>query len=120
MLRVDGKQVPVWIGRRLEYARRHGWTGTVLSGYRTRDEQARAAREYSERIGIPIAELYPRGVFASRHLGRRWPDGAVDVTDPAGLARAMQRYMRAGGTRPLRGNGYALRLDPSHFSSDGH
>lgn len=92
----------------------------MISGHRSRAAQLRAAQEYSVRVGVPITLLYPRGVYSSRHLGRRWPDGAVDVTDPDGLELAMEKWTAGGGTRPLVGNGAVLRNDRPHFSSDGH
>lgn len=115
----DGHRVPVWVARRLEYARHHGWNGTVISGWRSEADQVRAAQEYAARVGQPLHVLYPRGVLTSRHLGKRWPGGAVDVTDPNGLELAMERWTVDGHFRPLRGNGYALASDRSHFSRDG-
>ncbi len=113
---IDGKPVARWIVPRLLYARRNGWRGSVISGYRSPEAQMRAAREYAARVGRSLDELYPAGVLASNHVGSSWPRGAVDVTDPVGLARAMELWAAEGKPRPLRAR---IPGDPGHFSASG-
>lgn len=108
--------VAPWIRSRLRYARKHGWTGAVISGWRSRSSQLQAAQEYSRRVGRPLEQLYPAGVYASNHLGLRWPSGAVDVTDPAGLELAMRSWVAEGKPRPLLSR---IPGDPGHFSASG-
>jgi hypothetical protein len=116
-MRMDGILVAPWIWWRLRYARRHGWKGRVLSGHRSRQRQLHAAQQYAARVGRSLDVLYPSGVYASHHLGWRFPSGAVDVTDWEGLRRAMTRWASEGKPRPLL-NGIAGDL--GHFSASGH
>ena len=96
----DGKPVANWIASELKWARAHGWGGTVTSGYRSRAEQAR---------------IYNSGVRpaakpgTSNHEFTAFPGGAVDVTDPQGLARVLAQNPNA----KLK---WAGGKDPVHFS----
>lgn len=113
----DGKLVPRWMAAQaLAPARASGiWRGYVFSGYRS--------PEYSEQLcynmcGAPSCPGRCAG-RASNHAappsGRGYAyEGAVDVTDSAGL----QRWCRAHGN-PIRGNGEALPSDTPHFSRSG-
>ena len=115
----DGCQVVRWCGAELRFARRHGWTGRVFSGQRSRARQLAAAIGYAARHGLTLRQAYPSGVYASNHVGTSWPKGAVDVTDPEGLARALRvAHSRPRGRR-LRWALDAGLDDPPHFSASG-
>lgn len=95
----EGKKVAAWILPELEYARRHGWKGSVTSGFRSRAEQER---------------IYNSGVRpaakpgTSNHEGDEFPRGAVDVSDAETLARILKRRR----SRLV----WAGSRDPVHFS----
>jgi len=97
----DGKLVAAWIKPALEYARQHGWKGTVNSGYRSFADQTR---------------IYNSGVRpaarpgTSNHEGTQYPRGAVDVSDAPTLARILQKSPYG---RRLQ---WAGAKDPVHFS----
>lgn len=115
----EGRVVVRWISKELRRGRRRGWSGEVISGWRSRAHQARAAREYAARRGLPVSALYPNGVQASNHRGTRWPYGAVDVTMPEELARAL-----SGPEKPWRGRRLRWAIeqghnDRTHFSASG-
>lgn len=101
MRQVDGKPVCAWIAEELEAAKQAGWSGSVVSGYRSVAEQAAACAGTSG----PCA---PPG--QSNHQGTAWPKCAVDVSDPEGLARALPRGSRLKWTGRTIG-------DSPHFSS---
>ncbi len=96
-----GKQVAGWIAPALQWARQHGWTGGVTSGFRSLADQTR---------------IYNSGVRpaarpgTSNHEGADFPRGAVDVSQAQQLAQI------------LKGSPYASQLqwagakDPVHFS----
>ncbi len=115
----DGHPVADWIVPRLEFARRAGWRGVVLSGVRTEDEQLKAAAHYAAQLGRTVAEVYPHGALASNHVGDRLPRGAVDVTHPDELDNAMVGWRATGRPHPLV---WAARTigDRAHFSANGH
>lgn len=92
----------------------------MLSGYRSPAQQLAAAHSYATRVGASLWQLYPNGPLSSSHLGKRYPAGAVDVTDPAGLERALASAPAWVKRKPLVGNGRAIRNDPGHFSRTGH
>lgn len=102
-----GKTVAAWIAPALQAARQNGWKGAVTSGYRSFADQTR---------------IYNSGVRpaakpgTSNHEGTTFPRGAVDVTDPQGLSRALQNTPYA---RKLQ---WAGGKDPVHFShpENGH
>lgn len=97
----EGKQVAAWVAPALAYARARGWKGTVTSGLRSYADQQR---------------IYDSGVRpaarpgTSNHEGTQYPRGAVDVSDPQGLARILARSPYAGKLV------YAGAKDPVHFS----
>lgn len=105
----DGETVAAWIVPWLQKARASGlWHGSVTSGYRT--------PSYSESLCLKMcgAPSCP-GTCAGRssnHSGKRFPEGAVDVSDPAGFAAAMRAVHG-----PLRND---LPADRGHFSVTGH
>jgi hypothetical protein len=118
-LEFDGKPVAAWIVPRLDFARRHGWRGRVLSGYRTPAAQKAAGRRYAAALRKPIEQVYPSGVLASNHCRTLWPGGAVDVTEPERLDIAMTLWKMRGHGRPLVWGGPVIG-DFAHFSHDGH
>jgi len=97
----EGKQVAAWIAPALAYARKHGWRGTVTSGYRTFADQTR---------------IYNSGVRpaakpgTSNHEGTQFPRGAVDVSDAQTLARILQNSPYGQRLK------WAGAKDPVHFS----
>jgi hypothetical protein len=99
------KPIADWIVPILEWAYRHGWTGTVTSGYRTFYEQAQlnAAGAYSAPAGV------------SNHETTVYPGGAVDVTSPSQLISVLRTYP---GPEKLIG-GVLGPIDPEHFSATG-
>lgn len=101
---MDGKPVVGWIAQILQKAKRAGWHGTVTSGVRTKAEQLQAAKNYG-------LQHYPNGPLASNHVEGH--NGAVDVSDPEGLKRALQKL----GINRLRND---MPEDPVHFSATGH
>lgn len=99
------KPIADWIVPVLEWAYRHGWAGTVTSGYRTFYEQAQlnAAGAFSAPAGL------------SNHETTVYPGGAVDVTDPSQLIDVLRTYP---GPMKLIG-GVLGPVDPEHFSATG-
>jgi tape measure domain-containing protein len=106
---IDGKPVAAWIAPIIQWAKQHGWHGAVTSGYRTDAQQIAAASHYG--LGH-----YPNGPLASNHVRTDWPGGAVDVTDPSGLAAVLANYH---GARNLVWGGPVMG-DYVHFSANGH
>lgn len=99
----DGKPVCKWIAVELQWAREHGWTGSLNSGYRSAADQARVCAETSN----PCA---PPGT--SNHQGKKYPKGAADVTNEAELNKVLAK--KPG--RKLYWTGKAIGDNP-HFSS---
>lgn len=97
----DGKQVAGWIAPALEYARAHGWKGTVSSGYRT----------YAQQKAIYDSGVRPAAKpGTSNHEGAQFPAGAVDVTNAQQLSSILARS-------PYRQQLiWAGAKDPVHFS----
>lgn len=109
----DGKPVANWIVPILKWARNdapHRWHGKVNSGYRTAAEQQAAATNYG------LQHYGAGGPQASNHRGTAYPRGAVDVSDAAGLARALKDYK---GSPTLVWAGPTIG-DWVHFSANGH
>jgi hypothetical protein len=115
----DGHPIAPWLLPRLEYARRNGWRGVVISGYRTNAQQLAAASHYAAQLGKTVRQVYPEGPLASNHCGLQWPRGAVDVTEPEGLNLAMDLWRRSGRKHPAVWGGPVIG-DNAHFSSNGH
>lgn len=97
----DGKKVASWIIPALSYGRAHGWTGTVTSGFRTYQEQERIWNSGVRPAAKP---------GTSNHEGAIYPRGAVDVSDAAGLDRALK------GSKYQSVLIWAGSKDPVHFS----
>jgi hypothetical protein len=97
----DGHPVAPWIVPILQYARRTGWRGHVVSGYRSLSEQLR---------------IYNSGVRpaakpgTSNHGKLKYPGGAVDVTNPQELSTILLHSQYATVLV------YAGAKDPVHFS----
>lgn len=97
----EGHKVAAWIKPALEFARQHGWTGQVTSGYRSYADQQR---------------IYNSGVRpaakpgTSNHEFTAYPGGAVDVSAAQQLAQILARSPYAGKLV------YAGAKDPVHFS----
>jgi hypothetical protein len=97
----EGHKVAAWIAPALEYARKHGWKGTVTSGFRSFADQTR---------------IYNSGVRpaakpgTSNHEGAEFPRGAVDVSDPQTLSRILAKSPYADKLK------WAGAKDPVHFS----
>lgn len=97
----EGTKVAAWIAPELKWARAHGWTGKVSSGFRSFQEQT---------------DIYNSGVRpaakpgTSNHEGTEFPRGAVDVTNAQQLADILRR--KPGGSALS----WAGAKDPVHFS----
>lgn len=90
--------------RAIAFARANGWGGTILSGFRSRAEQAELYRRYRAGTGNLAA---PPG--SSNHEG----GVAIDVSDPEGFARAMDKMGAGRLYRRVPG-------EPWHFSITGY
>jgi hypothetical protein len=109
----DQKPVAAWIHPYLVWARKNGWTGRVISGYRT--------PEYSEHICITQrCNGAPRCATcagrASNHCVKIKPGGAVDVS-PESTAQFAQLMLRCPFEPKLRN---LVPGDTNHFSGSGH
>lgn len=97
----EGKKVAAWIAPILQYARAHGWKGTVTSGFRSFADQTR---------------IYNSGVRpaakpgTSNHEGTKFPRGAIDVSAAEQLARILSNSRYADRLK------WAGAKDPVHFS----
>ncbi len=96
-----GKQVASWIEPALQYARAHGWRGTVTSGFRSRAEQERIYNSGVRPAAVP---------GTSNHEGDAFPRGAVDVSEAQQLARILEGSHYRGLLV------WAGAKDPVHFS----
>src|SRR5262249_43285229 len=65
----DKVEVAAWIVPSLRWAREHGWTGQVVSGFRTCEHQMEVAAQFAASKGKTVAEIYPHGPCASNHVG---------------------------------------------------
>ena len=113
---IDGVEVAAWIAPSLLWARRHGWTGRVTSGFRTCRHQMEVAARFAAQQHKTVAQIYPHGPCASNHVGAEFPRGAVDVTDPAQL----DRVLRNNPNHPKLVWGGPVIGDRVHFSATGH
>jgi hypothetical protein len=100
------KPIANWIIPILDWASRHGWTGTVTSGFRTEAAQAQ--------INASGAFSAPAG--SSNHESTAYPGGAVDVTNPTQLIQVLAGY--TGADRLI--GGVLGAVDAEHFSATGH
>lgn len=88
--------------RAIAWARKHGWTGSISSGFRTRAEQAALyASKGPGMAAAPGTSNHEKGL-------------AIDITDPAGFARAMQ-------SAPANARLYSrIGHEPWHWSTTGY
>lgn len=103
---VDGKRVANWIAPILNYARAHGWTGTVTSGYRSDAEQAKIYQSGVRPAAVPRS----LGGKGSNHEFTAYPGGAVDVSNASQLSAILRRSPYASKLV------WAGAKDPVHFS----
>lgn len=98
----EGVKVAAWIAPILRWARAHGWTGKVTSGYRS----------YQQQYNIYyVQHIRPAAVpGTSNHEGSEFPRGAVDVSNAAELSSVLQKSPYAHLLI------YAGSKDPVHFS----
>ena len=97
----SGKLVAGWIEPILAWARQHGWSGSVTSGYRS----------YAQQAAIYNSGVRPAAVpGTSNHEGTVYPRGAVDVSDASQLSAVLSRSPYASTLV------WAGSKDPVHFS----
>lgn len=97
----DGKPVAAWIEPILNYARQHGWAGSVSSGWRSLAEQTAIYNSGVRPAAVP---------GTSNHEQTTYPGGAVDVTDAAQLSSILTHSPYASTLV------WAGSKDPVHFS----
>jgi len=109
---IDTYPVANWIAVQVLWAREHGgWTGKVLSGYRSPEHSEQVCLQQFHRTSVP-------GKCAGRksnHVGLVPPFGAVDVSNPEQFAAAMRHSPHT----PTLCNALPA-TDPRHFSHTGH
>lgn len=97
----EGKPVAAWIVPFLNYAKLHGWKGSLTQGFRT----------YSEEVSIYNSGVRPAArPGTSNHGKRNFPGGAVDVEGAEELAHIL---LTIPGGSLLK---WAGGQDPVHFS----
>lgn len=99
----EGTTVAAWIKPILEYARAHGWKGSITSGYRSFADQKRIYDSGVRPAAVP---------GTSNHEGDVFPRGAVDV-DRASAAQLSAILRNSPYAKTLI---YAGSKDPVHFS----
>jgi hypothetical protein len=102
----DHKPVAGWIAPILQYAREHGWKGSVNEGFRTDRQQAGIYRSGVRPAALPVS----MGGGGSNHSGEDYPAGAVDVSDAQQLSNVLSRSKYRGLLV------WAGAKDPPHFS----
>lgn len=103
---MDGHPVAKWIAVELLWARKHGWSGRVESGWRSEAEQRVLYERYL--AGGNVAAKPGEG----NHEDKVYPGGAVDVTEAAQLDQVLSK--KPG--RLLKYTGKTIG-DDVHFSS---
>lgn len=107
----EGHVICRWIIFWIHHARKHGWNGTVTSGYRSPADQCRVCEQVCGNCnGCPGRCAAPG---SSHHQGTDYPDGAVDVTDYGNFAQIMHNI-----GSPLHNS--LPTSDPVHFSYYGN
>ncbi len=86
----------------VNFAQTHGWSGSVLSGFRTFAQQKAIYDSGKRPAAVPGTSMHERGL-------------AVDVSDVAGFAHAMS--LLSPNVRLYSGAAFG---DPNHFSTTGH
>ena len=97
----SGRLVAGWIEPILNWARQHGWGGSVTSGYRSFADQTRIYNSGVRPAAVP---------GTSNHEGTVFPRGAVDVSDASQLSSVLSRSPYASTLV------WAGSKDPVHFS----
>lgn len=105
---IDGVPVAKWIAVYVKKARSMGWTGHVTSGYRTPAQSVAACQNM---CGADSCPGQCAGT-SSNHSGKRFPNGAVDVSEYDEFGRIMRQI-----NAPLKND---LPADRVHFSFTGH
>jgi hypothetical protein len=100
---MDGKPVAKWIAVELLWARKHGWNGHVESGWRSEQKQQEIWDSGVRPAAVP---------GTSNHEDKKYPGGAVDVTEAAQLDQVLSK--KPG--RLLKWTGRTIG-DDVHFSS---
>lgn len=115
---IDGKPVAGWIAQQVLAARKHGWSGHVTSGVRSKAEQVLACINVCGNAnGCPGTCAKPG---TSNHEKTMFPGGAVDITDGAEFDAALKRAKSAGDAGRYPSIRNALPNDPVHRSLTGH
>jgi hypothetical protein len=104
----DGVPVAAWMVKWLKKSRANGWTGELVSGFRSPEHSERVCRDM---CGQPTCPGRCAG-RSSNHVGLIHPAGAIDVTEELRFA-AIQPKIGS----PLRND---LPSDLIHFSTTGH
>ena len=99
----DGIPVCKWIAEELEWARKHGWSGSLTSGYRSKQHQKEVCATGVKPCATP---------GTSNHEGKKYPKCAADVTEPAQLDEVLSKKP----VRKLKYTGKSIG-DIPHFSS---
>lgn len=99
----DGVQVCKWIAAELQWARDHGWNGSLTSGYRSKQHQ-------TEVCATGVTPCAKPGT--SNHEGKRFPKCAANVTEPEQLDKVLSKKVG----RKLHYTGKSIG-DIPHFSS---
>lgn len=107
---VDGVPVAAWLAALIQYARAHGWTGKVTSGYRSYEDQVRVYNSGVRPAARP---------GASHHQGTAYPDGAIDVTPPMTGPASLVSIVRGSGLQGATEIQAAGAKDPVHISIPG-
>jgi hypothetical protein len=105
----DGRQVASWMKPYLEFARKNGWKGTLVSGFR---DPAHSEEICKQKCGQPSCPGTCAG-RSSNHSGTAKPKGAVDITDNVRFAQLMKKCP----LKPRLQN--VLPKDRTHFSVTG-
>jgi hypothetical protein len=106
----DGNPCAAWLVPYLSWARRHGWKGGLISGFRS---PAHSERICFQKCGQPTCPGNCGG-RSSNHSQHVKPRGAIDVSDYVTFAR----LMRGCPLTPRIFNALGA-ADPNHFSSSG-
>jgi hypothetical protein len=107
---VDGIAVASWLAPLIAYAKSHGWTGTLTSGYRSAADQARVCATGVQPCAAP---------GTSHHQGLAYPDGAIDVTPRYSGPQSFVAIVRGSGLQGATEIQAAGAKDPVHISIVG-
>lgn len=100
----DGQTVAAWFVPLLQCARSSGWSGKVVSGYRSFADQQKVCATGVQPCATP---------GQSHHQGLTWPDGAIDVSPGSSLQPYLASCFTGSGVE------YAGSKDPVHYSVPG-